>query len=99
MAVVSDLAWEDPVLCRCAVVDLAILHRAQAGRDKKISENMSRKKKEAGTDPAKAKELMSRFGMVRVWRCPNTGRWFTDDSLAREYEQKNNITLIKYGKN
>lgn len=44
----------------------------------------------------KANKLMKIYGKGLVFRCPETGQWFTSEDLAKNYSKQTNIKLEIY---
>ncbi|WP_165027090.1 hypothetical protein [Dysgonomonas sp. ZJ279] len=47
---------------------------------------------------AQAKEHMEAQSLKEIWRCPNTGYWFSRKDYAEDYERKNKCSLEHYKK-
>lgn len=47
---------------------------------------------------AKAKELMQAQNLNEIWRCPNSGYFFSRKDYAEDYERKNKCSLEHYKK-
>ena len=43
-----------------------------------------------------AKKLMNVHGKEIIYRCPETGQWFTESTIAENYEKTINLKLEVY---
>ena len=54
---------------------------------------------EGAAHQAQAEMYRTRAGVEIVWRCPETGRWYTKKELADAYAKANNVKLTEFRKN